>query len=57
MGGTFSLQSSESESLLVPAGLRSEGLYRVSGFTDSVEEVKLAFDKGWCSVAPAHGNV
>ncbi|CAG09973.1 unnamed protein product, partial [Tetraodon nigroviridis] len=26
-------------------GLRSEGLYRVSGFSDSVEEVKLAFDK------------
>ncbi|TNN03001.1 hypothetical protein fugu_000030 [Takifugu bimaculatus] len=27
------------------SGLRSEGLYRVSGFSDSVEEVKLAFDK------------
>uniref|UniRef100_A0A3Q2YWA9 Chimerin 1 n=1 Tax=Hippocampus comes TaxID=109280 RepID=A0A3Q2YWA9_HIPCM len=27
------------------AGLKSEGLYRVSGFSDSVEEVKTAFDK------------
>ncbi|XP_051938411.1 N-chimaerin [Hippocampus zosterae] len=26
-------------------GLKSEGLYRVSGFSDSVEEVKTAFDK------------
>ncbi|XP_068184590.1 N-chimaerin isoform X2 [Antennarius striatus] len=26
-------------------GLKSEGLYRVSGFSDSVEEVKMAFDK------------
>uniref|UniRef100_A0A3Q3QIB4 Chimerin 1 n=1 Tax=Monopterus albus TaxID=43700 RepID=A0A3Q3QIB4_MONAL len=26
-------------------GLKSEGLYRISGFTDSVEEVKMAFDK------------
>ncbi|XP_062313903.1 N-chimaerin [Osmerus eperlanus] len=26
-------------------GLTSEGLYRISGFSDSVEEVKLAFDK------------
>nr|XP_061799328.1 N-chimaerin-like isoform X3 [Nerophis lumbriciformis] len=27
------------------AGLKSEGLYRISGFSDSVEEVKMAFDK------------
>ncbi|XP_076026091.1 N-chimaerin [Genypterus blacodes] len=27
------------------AGLKSEGLYRISGFSDSVEEVKTAFDK------------
>ncbi|XP_061827581.2 N-chimaerin [Nerophis lumbriciformis] len=27
-------------------GLKSEGLYRISGFSDSVEEVKMAFDKG-----------
>lgn len=26
-------------------GLRSEGLYRVSGFTEHVEDVKLAFDR------------
>ncbi|XP_061648894.1 N-chimaerin [Phyllopteryx taeniolatus] len=26
-------------------GLKSEGLYRISGFSDSVEEVKTAFDK------------
>ncbi|XP_008326522.1 N-chimaerin isoform X3 [Cynoglossus semilaevis] len=26
-------------------GLKSEGLYRISGFSDSVEEVKSAFDK------------
>ncbi|XP_028291148.1 N-chimaerin isoform X2 [Gouania willdenowi] len=26
-------------------GLKSEGLYRISGFTDSVEEVKTGFDK------------
>ncbi|CAB1417276.1 unnamed protein product [Pleuronectes platessa] len=26
-------------------GLKSEGLYRISGFSDSVEEVKMAFDK------------
>lgn len=35
--------------LFVPEGLKSEGLYRVSGFSDSVEEVKMAFDKGLCS--------
>lgn len=28
------------------AGLKSEGLYRISGFSDSVEEVKMGFDKG-----------
>lgn len=27
-------------------GLKSEGLYRISGFSDSVEEVKMGFDKG-----------
>uniref|UniRef100_A0A3B4YVT9 Chimerin 1 n=1 Tax=Stegastes partitus TaxID=144197 RepID=A0A3B4YVT9_9TELE len=27
------------------AGLKSEGLYRISGFSDSVEEVKMGFDK------------
>lgn len=32
--------------LFVSQGLKSEGLYRVSGFSDSVEEVKMAFDKG-----------
>ncbi|XP_078118925.1 N-chimaerin isoform X2 [Sander vitreus] len=26
-------------------GLKSEGLYRISGFSDSLEEVKMAFDK------------
>ncbi|CAN9497746.1 unnamed protein product [Ophioblennius macclurei] len=26
-------------------GLKSEGLYRISGFTESVEEVKMGFDK------------
>lgn len=32
--------------MFAPQGLKSEGLYRVSGFSDSVEEVKMAFDKG-----------
>lgn len=32
--------------MFVPQGLKSEGLYRISGFSDSVEEVKMAFDKG-----------
>uniref|UniRef100_A0A3Q2NY99 Chimerin 1 n=1 Tax=Fundulus heteroclitus TaxID=8078 RepID=A0A3Q2NY99_FUNHE len=27
------------------SGLKSEGLYRISGFSDSVEEVKMGFDK------------
>lgn len=35
--------------MFVPQGLKSEGLYRISGFSDSVEEVKMAFDKGVCS--------
>ncbi|XP_071774042.1 N-chimaerin isoform X6 [Centroberyx gerrardi] len=26
-------------------GLKSEGLYRISGFSDSVEDVKMAFDR------------
>lgn len=34
--------------MFVPQGLKSEGLYRISGFSDSVEEVKMAFDKGEC---------
>lgn len=32
--------------MFVLPGLKSEGLYRISGFSDSVEEVKMAFDKG-----------
>lgn len=41
--------------LFVPQGLKSEGLYRVSGFSDSVEEVKMAFDKGESvSASPNH---
>lgn len=28
------------------AGLNSEGLYRVSGFSDLIEDVKMAFDRG-----------
>lgn len=27
-------------------GLKSEGLYRVSGFSDLMEDVKLSFDRG-----------
>lgn len=27
-------------------GLKSEGLYRVSGFTEHIEDVKMAFDRG-----------
>lgn len=27
-------------------GLNSEGLYRVSGFSDLIEDVKMAFDRG-----------
>ena len=26
--------------------IESEGLYRVSGFSDAIEELKLAFDRG-----------
>uniref|UniRef100_A0AAR2JC20 Rho-GAP domain-containing protein n=1 Tax=Pygocentrus nattereri TaxID=42514 RepID=A0AAR2JC20_PYGNA len=29
-------------------GLTSEGLYRVSGFTEHIEDVRLAFDRGGC---------
>lgn len=32
--------------LFAPQGLKSEGLYRISGFSESVEEVKSRFDKG-----------
>ncbi len=42
--------------VFVPQGLKSEGLYRISGFSDSVEEVKMAFDKGVCSFGSARGN-
>lgn len=28
------------------AGLQSEGLYRISGFSELIEDVKLAFDRG-----------
>lgn len=28
------------------SGLKSEGLYRVSGFTEHIEDVKMAFDRG-----------
>lgn len=35
--------------LFSPQGLKSEGLYRISGFSDSVEEVKMGFDKGLSS--------
>lgn len=42
--------------MFVPQGLKSEGLYRISGFSDSVEEVKMAFDKGVCSFGSAYGN-
>lgn len=31
---------------MFPAGLNSEGLYRVSGFSDLIEDVKMAFDRG-----------
>lgn len=27
-------------------GLNSEGLYRISGFTDLIEDAKMAFDRG-----------
>lgn len=30
-------------------GLKSEGLYRMSGFSDSVEDVKSTFDRGMSS--------
>lgn len=36
------------------AGLNSEGLYRVSGFSDLIEDVKMAFDRG--TVFPACWN-
>lgn len=42
--------------MFVPQGLKSEGLYRISGFSDSVEEVKMAFDKGKCSFGSASLN-
>lgn len=43
-------------SMFVPEGLKSEGLYRISGFSDSVEEVKMAFDKGMRAFSSACGN-
>lgn len=27
-------------------GMKSEGLYRVSGFSEHIEDVRLAFDRG-----------
>lgn len=35
-------------SVLLLAGLQSEGLYRVSGFSEHIEDVRLAFDRGLC---------
>ncbi|KAI1237152.1 N-chimaerin, partial [Lamprotornis superbus] len=35
-------------------GLNSEGLYRVSGFSDLIEDVKMAFDREPLSHAPLH---
>jgi len=32
--------------MLNAAGVASEGLYRVAGFHDDVEAIKMAFDKG-----------
>uniref|UniRef100_A0A667X5T2 Chimerin 1 n=1 Tax=Myripristis murdjan TaxID=586833 RepID=A0A667X5T2_9TELE len=29
-------------------GLQSEGLYRISGFSELIEDVKMAFDRGDC---------
>lgn len=31
-------------------GLHTEGLYRLSGFADEVDAIKLAFDKGMFSI-------
>ena len=33
------------------AGVASEGLYRVAGFHDDVEAIKMAFDKGDSSIS------
>lgn len=33
------------------SGLQSEGLYRISGFSELIEDVKLAFDRGECPVS------
>lgn len=34
------------------SGLKSEGLYRISGFSDLIEDVKLSFDRGeWLCTA------
>jgi len=41
-----SLILNASPTLLCPAGLQSEGLYRISGFSELIEDVKLAFDRG-----------
>lgn len=35
-------------SLCPVSGLQSEGLYRISGFSELIEDVKLAFDRGEC---------
>lgn len=38
--------SGSSSLSLFSTGLKSEGLYRVSGFTEHIEDVKMAFDRG-----------
>lgn len=40
-----------SPALPCPAGLKSEGIYRVSGFTEHIEDVKMAFDRGECELS------
>lgn len=37
-------------------GLKSEGLYRVSGFTEHIEDVKMSFDRGELSVNIREGK-
>jgi len=36
--------------LLNVSGVTSEGLYRVAGFHDDVEAIKMAFDKGYNNI-------
>lgn len=42
---------------MVFAGLTSEGLYRVSGFSEHIEDVRLAFDRGLLSQRLEQGNL